>query len=39
MNIGISWFSLSELEKGKVDIYPAVKFYSQEAIKLSNSSG
>ncbi|MEK7111484.1 MAG: NUDIX domain-containing protein [Patescibacteria group bacterium] len=36
---GISWFSLSELEKGKVDIYPAVKFYSQEAIKLSNSSG
>lgn len=36
---GISWFSLSDLEGNKIDISPAVKFYAQEAIRLSNSSG
>ncbi|MBI5356797.1 NUDIX domain-containing protein [Candidatus Collierbacteria bacterium] len=36
---GIRWFGLSELENEEFKISPAVKFYAEEAIKLSNSSG
>ena len=36
---GIRWFNLSDLEDKKIDISAAVKFYAQEAIRLSNSSG
>jgi 8-oxo-dGTP pyrophosphatase MutT (NUDIX family) len=36
---GIRWFGLAELDNKGFEISPAVKFYTEEAIKLSKSSG